>query len=108
MSEKWTPGPWTHYDDSKNPQHRHVIASRGKTVAHIYCTRGDETPDAANALLIAAAPDMYEALSCMFDRWEPDSDGGQDRLMWERARAALAKARGEARQRPEAIGSVIP
>lgn len=57
-----TPGPWTHYDDSAASVHRHDIVAKGKTVARVYCTQGDELEDAANARLIAAAPEMLEAL----------------------------------------------
>ncbi len=55
-----TPGPWTHYDDSDSRfarAHRHQIAALGKTIAHIYCTNGQEDEDYANARLIAAAPE---------------------------------------------------
>ena len=31
---------------------------------------------------------LYDALSAMVDRWEPDCDG-QDRIMWENAVEAL-------------------
>lgn len=58
-----TEGPWTHYDDSGNPQHRHMIGALGKTVAHIYCTNGAEAEDRANAQLIAAAPSYYEGVA---------------------------------------------
>ena len=47
----------------------------------------------ANAQLISAAPDLLDALKAMVDRWEPDC-GGLDRLMWENARDAIAKAGG--------------
>ena len=59
---KHTPGPWIHYDDSDAPSHRHVIAAIGKTIAHVYCTKGHEEKDAINARLIAAAPELLEAL----------------------------------------------
>jgi len=59
---KHTPGKWVHYDDSRQSVHRHLIAAMGKTIAHIYCTAGDEAADEANARLIAAAPEMLEAL----------------------------------------------
>jgi len=55
-------------------------------------------PDHGNeehiARLIAAAPDLYEALKAMFDRWEPDPEPYADRRMWEAARDALNKAEG--------------
>ena len=57
-----TPGPWKHYDDSKQCVHRHQIVSFGKTIAHIYCTQTHELEDEANAKLIAAAPKMANAL----------------------------------------------
>ena len=49
----------------------------------------------ANARLICAAPDLFEALIAMVDRWEPDTSG-TDRVMHDSARAAIAKARGAA------------
>ncbi len=57
-----TPGPWTHYDDCHDTTRRHEIVARGKTIARIYCTRGDEEADRANARLIAAAPVMLDAM----------------------------------------------
>jgi hypothetical protein len=54
--------------------------------------------DHHDAHLIAAAPDLYEALDDLaiwWENWMPDNaDGGHDALF--KARAALAKARGEA------------
>jgi hypothetical protein len=67
-----TPAPWQHEDDSFGPNHRHSIFAFGKTIAHLYCTKGDEQEDAANARLIAKAPDlgalllMYSDLDCDF------------------------------------------
>ena len=57
----------------------------------------DEANQEANACLIAAAPDLLEALEellAMCQRQENFSDDGDGR-MFERASAAIAKARGE-------------
>jgi hypothetical protein len=54
----FTEGPWTAYLGLPSPQYRHQIVAFGKTVARIYCTKGDETADTANARLIAASPTM--------------------------------------------------
>lgn len=100
MTTEATPGPWFHYDDSDNPQHRHMIAAMGKTVAHIYCTKGDESADAANAALIAAAPDLLEALKALCDEGMIPAVGPHWRWsdeyysLFENARAAIAKAEG--------------
>lgn len=102
-----TPGPWGHYDDSKAATHRHAIVSMGKTIAHVYCTRGDEEADAANARLIAAAPDCLGALRDLLARFDPDALTQmatiEGRVRWydgnraaiDAARAAIAKAEGE-------------
>jgi hypothetical protein len=50
----------------------------------------------ADSNLIAAAPDLFEALSRMVNAWEPDSPG-TDYDTWQDAKAALARARGEQR-----------
>ena len=47
----------------------------------------------ADARMMVAAPDMYEALKAMYARWEPDVIG-TDRVMWENAGAAIRKAEG--------------
>lgn len=70
---KHTPGPWKirypHYPNG------------------YYITFEQHT---ANAQLMAAAPDMYEALSSL----ENDSNQMPD-FMWDIVQAALKKARGE-------------
>jgi hypothetical protein len=88
MSEtKWTPGPW-------QTEENHIVAGAVR-VAVV------DTPNIHggvdwiecdyNARLIAAAPDLYAALSALLD------DVGRTNSMpgAVQARAALAKARGE-------------
>lgn len=58
-----TKGPWVHYDDSNRAIPRHTVVAAGKTVTTVYCTKGQEDEDAANARLIAAAPCMRNALT---------------------------------------------
>ncbi|MGC3959601.1 MAG: hypothetical protein QM813_17125 [Verrucomicrobiota bacterium] len=62
---KWTPRPWSVYDDHYTMQdgveiRRLEIVALGKTVAKIYTSVPEQ--DTPNARLIAAAPDLYEAL----------------------------------------------
>jgi len=90
----FTPGPWRR-------EARFVMALKGKSVCE--CPRGGilhGKVDSANANLIAEAPEMYEALKALIalpeshcadmDCSTPDSEG----CVWQRARAALAKADG--------------
>ncbi len=53
----------------------------------------DEVMDDARAVIAADThhADLVAALTAMVDRWEPDCTG-TDRVMWENARSALAKA----------------
>ena len=87
---KHTPGPWRFEPHSVDSNYMLIYCSNtpgeGDNVRG-YC-------GAANARLIAAAPDLLEALRQMCDRWEPDCDGA-DRRMWKAAHAAIAKATGE-------------
>ncbi len=91
---KHTPGPW--FVDHKSPfLVRAGDDIDGRHIAHIgpanYTPRFDV--DEPNAHLIAAAPDLLEALS------EIINDGGKFVMTNEthrKARAAIAKARGEA------------
>lgn len=95
MSEtKWTPGPWEITSGFVGPLK--IVASvdesidrSGKMeVAHV----GAETFDRcrANARLISAAPDMYDALAAFVS----DCDNTECEFCIA-ARAALAKSRGE-------------
>lgn len=91
-----TPGPWQ-YDDNECPW---VFDQSGNTVAKIFSSKpdgvflGDETK--ANARLIAAAPELLEALQAMVAMYAPR--GG--RIVFDdpsdAARAAIAKAKGGA------------
>ena len=61
MSTQHTPGPWVVYDDSNDGKTNRIeIVAMGKTVARIYHSVPKE--DLPNALLIAAAPELLEAL----------------------------------------------
>ena len=61
MNTQHTPGPWVVYDDSNDGKTNCIeIAARGKTVARIYHSVPEE--DLPNARLIAAAPELLEAL----------------------------------------------
>lgn len=106
---KWTPGPWV-VSDSQDE----VSVCMGTAIDSPYeytCGHVWQTPDVywseadkediANAQLIAAAPDLYEALEDMLSGWKyiRESHGDLYGVGWDRAqnkaRAALAKARGE-------------
>src|SRR5687767_9415560 len=100
MSEmKWTHGNWSSYDDRGSTGRLEIVAV-GKTVARIFKTTGDEAEDLANAHLIAAAPELYEALgACLAQmRIWVSINGDMVGAIQEKIDAgekALAKARGE-------------
>jgi hypothetical protein len=82
----YTPGPWKHRPSMYGRQYRYVQI--GKDADY---TTGNV--NAADARLISAAPDLYEALQEIVDA----TDTGWEHLdaTFTRARAALKKARGE-------------
>lgn len=96
-----TPGPWwvdgyrVRHDKEANPNHR-----RGPAVCDCAMTHGlgdAALEDTANAHLIAASPDLLEALKQL----QPESTGCMEsmdwRLYWDAvkvARSAIAKAEG--------------
>ena len=86
---KHTPGPW-HTAGEQGVQ----IRSAKDQIAKVWTMRGNEWK--ANARLIAAAPDLLEALRAMVDYFgpHPDVDNGLDETLTA-ARAAIAKATGE-------------
>lgn len=90
MSEtRFTPGPWgvrrTEWDTIQV-----MIGPPGDQVGICEASAFDQKSE-ANAHLIAAAPDLYAALHALV--W--DGPAVDDSPLWEAARAALAKARGE-------------
>jgi len=118
METKWTPGPWfivtptqgfeicTIHGVERQPTENGL----GQTWVYIRPESlvrdgewvwPDEAECTANAHLIAAAPDLYAALEALIVIDEDATIDGadlQDRVdvAWTAARAALAKARGEA------------
>ena len=97
MDRKWTPGPWE--AALERGCHGVIAKSLPEGGANFVALVGndDNTPERepvrfANAHLIAAAPDMYEALDRIQDELGCDDP---ECAMCILARAALAKARGE-------------
>lgn len=95
-----TPGPWSISDSSWVTNHRDIDAPTHGALAVVVWRMEEEerSPECeANAALIAAAPDLLEALEMIVT--EADSytaRTGKPVYNWlDSARAAIAKARGE-------------
>jgi hypothetical protein len=114
MDTKFTPGPWQSQHEFDSEGLMQIIGNvDGPDDGQYHYTRvcivDDNTNDgeaAANAHLIAAAPELYEALQKIADSHIPDapSDSVGDELVWAQrhvgklrgfAERALRKARGE-------------
>lgn len=89
-----TPGPW-HYEmdgfqiSIGDESTRHDYLKHDRTVAVI---RDNSAHAEADARLIAAAPDLLEALEGMIEKPGQAHPGTN---CWDRAQAAFAKAKGE-------------
>ena len=99
MSEaKFTKGPWTiESDDLERECYRSISGKGHGALADVVWQMEDDkntghrSPKCeANAHLIAAAPELYEALASI-----ENDDGSIPASIWEMRNAALAKARGE-------------
>lgn len=112
FKQKWTPGPWMAAAKPSSIVGWPVVQTRiGRMICDVNYVQhnqidpavtGDRafnTESGANARLIAAAPDLYEALAAYHDHFgglEDNSMLHEDaRRCSQLARAALAKARGE-------------
>lgn len=109
MSAKHTPGPWMCDSDpiKGDPLNRvrYRVVARGKTITQCYYSSSDEQAE-HDARLIAAAPDLLEALVGMLSIIN-DSNGvsgyhlNGDIAVWgefpevDAASAAIAKATGQ-------------
>jgi hypothetical protein len=99
---KWTAGPWKLVDNGND-----VYACGAGTddrvvcdfAAPYYAETGPDDTALANAALVIAAPDLYAALEEMVEKGEGcvtgRDDCGPECCRCGRARAALARARGE-------------
>ena len=83
-----TPGPWYLHDGLMG----YEIHNKNLIVAHI-TTEPNAVSEDANARLIAAAPELLEALEALIGADGPDYIRSK---YWDMARAAIAKARGQA------------
>ena len=88
---KLSPTPW--HTGPYNA--RFIFAHDGGLVAE--CARGDEQEDLANARLIAAAPEMIEALKELYDAvnhpdWISRWATGENLVVMNKVRAAISKA----------------
>lgn len=97
MTQPHTPAPWDVGNQPSNAIAWRVVASDDRDVAHVF---GSGAQSKANAHLIAAAPDLLEALkslqAIMCDPENNPSFAGSDgdRTVAREAFAAIAKAEG--------------
>jgi hypothetical protein len=75
MSNKTTPGPWTahHRIDLLTKAEAAIYGPDGDMVAMVYSNLGLDGDPMATARLIAAAPELLEALEAV--EWESDGYG---------------------------------
>jgi len=101
---RFTPGPWERYQSAEHAAGWGWIinARNGEDFICEVSSNGQTMVElAGNSNLIAAAPDMYEALvAYMFTEQtdagrNPHREGTNKHRAFELARAALARARGE-------------
>lgn len=105
MSEtKWTPGPWARgkVGGLKSPRTERRIPHSSAWVTNAWCDRDATAESMANDHLIAAAPQLYEALDRMLKVFVEDlaecgydEDDIADHDNVKAALSALAAARGE-------------
>lgn len=101
---KHTPGPWKAVISENNaggwvPMRQYITIETESEIIAAYDTFSCEYPDddenAANARVMAAAPDLLEALKRCVGSLRSVSPGGDGDHDVEFARAAIAKAEGQ-------------
>lgn len=98
---KFTPGPWTALIQGKDSEYIDVIDKNGRFICGCFENIPREEEPIANAALIAAAPDMYEALEEIlsdlytFPQVAPGVDHPEVFDLKLKLRKLLRKARGE-------------
>jgi len=91
MNKNHTPGPWVYYYEKIGNQH--IVWSDNSRIVSLSMNDDAES----NARLIAAAPDLLEALQDLFiDCMACDyNDGFNTSPLAKKVRAAIAKATGD-------------
>jgi hypothetical protein len=98
---KHTPGPWRIVrtsDYTSDPEDTDIQSIEGANGDSVYFTdSGYYRPREADARLIAAAPDLLEALRGVLDHFDPYATPGyeENEQAYEAARDAIRKATGE-------------
>ena len=99
---KYTPGPWKlRVNPDENDRLRHLYFIDGPENGQPICeVRNYQKIGENNGSLIAAAPEMYEALKLIlnaYEKWNNREDGGEDDLHYaaRKVNAALYKATGK-------------
>lgn len=95
MKAKHTPGPWKTYTTDQGLIDITAAGNDG-TLTLAYMTGEDniEINVEANAKLMAAAPDLLEALTSLYSKFKNDGIGSSSHYspIMERAKAAIKKA----------------
>jgi hypothetical protein len=93
MPENMTPGPWTwnHYEDTLVSPFGAILEEDTAYCAGMRFAASEKATNAANAQLIAAAPDLLEALVNL----ENDDAKRMSRSAWEMCQNAIVKAGGK-------------
>lgn len=97
MSEtKYTPGPWFEHREGFSAVYVEARIGGGMIQEVAVCgpTEAGQEQQAANANMIAAAPELLEALELLVDNPYRDGTESDERLR-RIGRAAIAKAKGE-------------
>lgn len=93
MKAKHTPGPWSvkkHFSEWLIGNGRYLIAETAGSPA--YLGRASAERDAANARLLAAAPELLEALNAVEGAYQCGADLN---TVMDQVKSAIAKANGE-------------
>ena len=91
MTHTHTPGPWHLADEGSQIAIQTFSPHPTGTLARTY--RMDELAR-SDSRLIAAAPELLEALQMLMPQ-DPQETDSYDRAMWKNARAAIARATGK-------------
>ena len=89
MENKYTPGPWHFFDENKNVSDM-IIDEKGLIITHLNCDiRHSMNTIIANSKLMAAAPELLEALQTC---WKSLQTYGEHPIIKIEVESAIKKA----------------